>query len=241
MGFFDQLIDAHTYQAKNLVSNLENNPERALLGINTPLETKVWNSALGTNYQPNMGMLGQPVAQQYSGPRAPAGLMAAAAPAMQMAQPGQAQFNPAAQGGLGGYQAKGFAKGGLTAANKQIEKTQIMKVFENYFRNLGVDVKQGMVNLQKEIDQGLQLIPFESSVMGFKPLGGSTAQIHFFTIGTLKDLTDDMQYFYKYLKNKGIKTVYDTLPAPITTQMLVKLGAKVEQSDNPKYKLKATI
>jgi hypothetical protein len=50
-----------------------------------------------------------------------------------------------------------------------------------------------------------------------------------------------MRYFYKYLKDKGIRTVYDTLPAPITTEMLVKLGAKIEKSDNPKYKMKASI
>lgn len=135
----------------------------------------------------------------------------------------------------------GMAKGGLTGVNKQIEQVQILKVFQNYFQNLGVDVAQGMKNLQKEIDQGLQLIPFESSVMGYKPLGSGVAQIHFFTIGTLKDLTNDMRYFFKYLKDKGVRTVYDTLPAPITTQMLVELGAKLEQSDNPKYKLKASI
>jgi len=135
----------------------------------------------------------------------------------------------------------GMAKGGLTGVNEKIKNAQIMKVFQHYFENLGVDVTQGMRNLQKEIDQGLQLIPFESSVMGYKPLGGSTAQIHFFTVGTIKDLTNDMQYFFKYLKDKGVRTVYDTLPAPSTTQMLVKLGAKLQQSDNPKYKLKASI
>ena len=135
----------------------------------------------------------------------------------------------------------GMAKGGLTGVNEKIKDAQIMKVFENYFKNLGVDVTQGMRNLQKEIDQGLQLIPFESSVMGYKPLGSGTAQIHFFTVGTLKDLANDMRYFFKYLKDKGVRTVYDTLPAPITTQMLVELGAKLQQSDNPKYKLKASI
>jgi hypothetical protein len=134
-----------------------------------------------------------------------------------------------------------YAKGGLTGVNEQIKQTQIMKVFEHYFENLGVDVKVGMEGLKKEIAQGLQLIPFESSVMGFKPLSSGVAQIHFFTVGTLKNLTDDMRYFYKYLKDKGIRTIYDTLPAPITTEMLVKLGAKIEKSDNPKYKLKATI
>lgn len=152
-------------------------------------------------------------------------------------QPGMAP----PQAGIAPMQPQGFAKGGLTAANENIQQIQIMKVFRNYFQNLGVDVSQGMKNLQKEIDQGLQLIPFESSVMGYKPLGRSTAQVHFFTVGTVKDLTDDMKYFYKYLKNKGVTTVYDTLPAPVTIKMLVELGANVVESDNPKYKLKATI
>jgi hypothetical protein len=134
-----------------------------------------------------------------------------------------------------------FAKGGLASVNNKIKDTQITKVFENYFKNLGVDVTQGLKNLKKEIDQGLQLIPFESSVLGYKPLGNNVAQIHFFTVGTLKDLADDMKYFYKYLKDQGVRTVYDTLPAPITTQIMVKLGAKVEESDNPKYKFKASI
>jgi hypothetical protein len=134
-----------------------------------------------------------------------------------------------------------YAKGGLTGVNEQIKQTQILKVFEHYFQNLGVDVDQGMENLKKEIAQGLQLVPFESSVMGFKPLSSGVAQIHFFTVGTLKDLTNDMRYFYKYLKDKGIRTIYDTLPAPITTEMLIKLGAKIEKSDNPKYKMKASI
>jgi hypothetical protein len=57
----------------------------------------------------------------------------------------------------------------------------------------------------------------------------------------MQDLANDMQYFYKYLKDQGVTTVYDSLPAPITTQMMVKLGAKVEDSDNPKYRFKATI
>jgi hypothetical protein len=146
-----------------------------------------------------------------------------------------------APAGLPGMQPQGFAKGGLAAANGQIQQTQIMKVFEHYFKNLGVDVNQGMKNLQKEIDQGLELIPFESSVLGYKSLGDGVAQIHFFTVGTMQDLTNDMKYFYKYLKDQGVRTVYDTLPAPICTEMLIKLGAKVEDSDNPKYKFKATI
>jgi hypothetical protein len=134
-----------------------------------------------------------------------------------------------------------FAKGGLAGANEQIKQTQVMKVIAHYFKNAGLPVDKAMEGVKKEIANGLQLIPFESSVMGFKPLGKGVAQIHFFTVGTMQDLANDMQYFYKYLKDNGINTVYDSVPAPITVQMLQKLGAKVGESDNPKYKFMAQI
>lgn len=136
---------------------------------------------------------------------------------------------------------QGMAKGGLTAANENIKQIQIMKVIANYFKNKGLPVDKAMAGVQKEIENGLELIPFESSVMGFKPLGKGVAQIHFFTVGTMKDLANDMKYFYKFLKDKGISTVYDSIPAPITIQMFQQLGAQVMRSDNPKYKFKANI
>jgi mannose/fructose/N-acetylgalactosamine-specific phosphotransferase system component IIB len=134
-----------------------------------------------------------------------------------------------------------FAKGGLAAANNQIQQTQIMKVIAHYFKNAGMPVDKAMEGVKKEIANGLQLIPFESSVMGFKKLGEGVAQIHFFTVGTIQDLVNDMEYFYKYLKDKGINTIYDSIPAPITAQMFQKLGAKIKESDNPKYKFMAQI
>lgn len=134
-----------------------------------------------------------------------------------------------------------FAKGGLAAANGQIEQTQILKVIANYFKNKGLPVEPAMQGVQKEIENGLQLIPYESSVMGFKPMDQSVAQIHFFTVGTMKDLANDMQYFYDYLKKQGIKTVYDSIPAPITTEIFDRLGATIVKSDDPKFEFKATI
>jgi hypothetical protein len=89
--------------------------------------------------------------------------------------------------------AQGMAKGGLTAANENIKQIQIMKVIANYFKNQGLPVYKAMIGVRKEIENGLQLIPFESSVMGFKPLGKGVAQIHFFTVGVIEDLANDMQ------------------------------------------------
>jgi hypothetical protein len=135
----------------------------------------------------------------------------------------------------------GMAKGGLASANEKIKEVQIMKVIANYFKNKGLPVEPAMDGVRKEIENGLKLIPFESSVMGMKDMGDGVAQIHFFTVGTMRDLANDMQYFYKFLKNKGIHTVYDSIPAPITTQMFQNLGADIVKSDNPKFQFKAEI
>jgi methanogenic corrinoid protein MtbC1 len=55
------------------------------------------------------------------------------------------------------------------------------------------------------------------------------------------NVEERMNTIKETLKNKGINTVYDSIPAPITTQMFQKLGAKIEKSDNPKYQFKASI
>ena len=270
MSFFDSLIQTPVYQAQTMLENpgqaligantpLETNAWNKVLGTNMTPTMNMYGGPSESTYAKaqregvdlSAGRFADSLAPAAAG--AVAGAFTGGAGAMpaymaansvgQMGRQGDiAQINAANQAkGLPAFQAQGYAKGGLASANKQIEQTQIMKVFEHYFKNLGVPVDVGMKGLQKEIAKGLELIPYESSVMGYKPLDSTTAQIHFFTVGTVKSLADDMQYFYKYLKNKGISTVYDTLPAPITSSVLVKLGAKVEESDNPKYKFKATI
>lgn len=161
----------------------------------------------------------------------------------QMGRQGEiAQINQANQArGLPAYQAQSFAKGGLAAANDNIKQIQTLKVIAHYFQNMGIPVKPAMAGVKKEMQNGLQLVPYESSVMGMKDLGNGTAQVHFFTVGTVKSLADDMKYFYNYLKKAGIKVIYDTAPAPVTFETLKKLGAYIEKSDLPKFKMKATL
>ena len=134
-----------------------------------------------------------------------------------------------------------MAKGGLAGAQDQVKQRKAMAIIGHYFQNIGLPVQQSLAGVQKEIDNGLKLIQYESSVMGYKDLGNGTAQIHFFTNGTIKDLADDIQYFVKQLKSMGINTIYDSRPAPVTTQALQQQGAKIVPSDNPKYKFKAMI
>ena len=133
----------------------------------------------------------------------------------------------------------------LAEASKHVHHAKmtdhIMQTLATYFKNLGVPAIKGFTGVQKEIDEGLKLIPYESSVMGIKDLGDNVAQVHFFTVGTPKDLDDDIKFFYNNIKSSGFTTIYDTAPSPITTAGLQKLGAKIVQSDNPKYKFKAMV
>lgn len=134
-----------------------------------------------------------------------------------------------------------FAEGGIASANKSMKTEKVAKILENYFNNRGIPLEVGMQNVRNEVKEGLKLVPFEDSVMGYKVLKPGVAQVHFFTIATVQDLSNDIQYFVRELKKAGVSTIYDTEPAPVTTTTLRESGARIEQSDNPKYKLKATI
>jgi hypothetical protein len=134
-----------------------------------------------------------------------------------------------------------FAEGGIAFANKSMKTEKIAKILENYFNNRGIPLELGMQSVRNEVKQGLKLVPFEDSVMGYKMLKPSVAQVHFFTIATPQDLSNDIQYFIRELKKVGVNTIYDSEPAPVTTTTLRESGARLEQSDIPKFQLKATI
>jgi hypothetical protein len=134
-----------------------------------------------------------------------------------------------------------FAEGGIASANKSMKTEKIAQILGNYFNNRGIPLEIGMQGVRKEVSEGLKLVPFEDSVMGYKMLKPGVAQVHFFTIASVQDLSNDIVYFLRELKKAGVRTIYDTEPAPVTTTTLRESGARIEQSDIPKYKLKATI
>jgi hypothetical protein len=121
------------------------------------------------------------------------------------------------------------------------QNTAVTKVIMHYFQNRGIPLNVGLQAVQKEIAQGLKLIPYKNSVMGLKMLSPEVAQIHFFTTDTAAQLDADIRFFVGQLKQAGIHTVYDSEMDPLMAQALTKDGAKIMQSDNPKYKFKATL
>ena len=138
-------------------------------------------------------------------------------------------------GALGDLQAQ-MGGGQLPGQN-----VAVTKVIMHYFQNKGVPIAQAMQGVQKELQQGLKLIPYKNSVMGLKMLSQDVAQIHFFTTDTADQLDADIRFFVSQLKQAGIHTVYDSVMDPLMAQALAKDGAKIMKSDNPKYQFKATL
>ena len=54
------LLEQIAMQPINQLQAAANNPEQALIGANTPFETNMWNSVLGTHYTPTTNMWGTP-------------------------------------------------------------------------------------------------------------------------------------------------------------------------------------
>lgn len=67
-GFDSHIMDSINTERIHFENQLESwkeSPERLALGINTPLETELWGSILGKEYDPNVNMYGGPTKADY--------------------------------------------------------------------------------------------------------------------------------------------------------------------------------
>jgi hypothetical protein len=128
---------------------------------------------------------------------------------------------------------------GIAAAKKP--SASAIKILTNYFQTRGIPLQQGLAAVQKELSQGLRLMQYGNSVLAIKDLGQGVAQIHFFTVDTEGQLKEDIKHFVDLMRKAGIHTIYDKDADPVFMQAAKEFGVDVQQSDNPQFKLKATL
>lgn len=58
MSGFGDIFDFQKFLGKDIWKKWKEDPERALLGINTPLETGIWGKITGKDYEPTVDMYG---------------------------------------------------------------------------------------------------------------------------------------------------------------------------------------
>jgi hypothetical protein len=133
------------------------------------------------------------------------------------------------------------ALGNIQAQMGGGQNSAVTRIIMHYFQNRGISPQQGMAAVQKELAQGLKLIPHRQSVMGLQMISQDTAKVHFFTIGTESQFDADVKFFASELQNAGINTLYDSEQDPMTARALEAVGYTISKSDNPQFKIKATI
>jgi hypothetical protein len=118
---------------------------------------------------------------------------------------------------------------------------KVSAIITHYFQNRRIPLNVGLAAMQKQMQEGLKLIPYKNSVMGLKMLEPHIAQVHFFTTDTERQLDMDIKFFVSKLKQAGVDTIYDSEFDPLMARALQDVGVQVQQSDMPKFKLKATL
>jgi len=132
---------------------------------------------------------------------------------------------------------------GIAGAPAALQKpsTSALKILTSYFQNRGIPLQQGYAAVQKELGQGLKLLQFKNSLLAIKDLGQGMAQIHFFTTDIQQQLKQDIKHFIDLMRKAGIHTVYDKDADPVFMQAAKEFGAQPQQSDNPQFKMMATL
>jgi len=130
---------------------------------------------------------------------------------------------------------------GIASAPAQKPSESALKILSSYFQNRGIPLQQGYAAVQKELGEGLKLLQFKNSILAIKNLGNGVAQIHFFTTDTHEQLAQDIKHFIDLMRKGGIHTVYDKDADPVFMQAAQEFGAQPQQSDNPQFKMMATL
>ena len=161
-------------------------------------------------------------------------------------------FDPS---GGGGGATQSFAGGGIASLGagnmgfmhpamggvSQQEETREIDIINAYFRQANIPPQQSIRLLQAAVQSGVQFKRAGNTMMGFKPLPPSSAQVYFFSIDPPPAFAQAAKQLLGGLKQSGVQSIYMNKVDPTIMQTLQSIGVAAQQSDRPEYKVKAAI
>ena len=111
------------------------------------------------------------------------------------------------------------------------------KILTSYFESKGIPLKAGMVGVAEEMKQGLKMYRKSKTILAIKKLNPTTAQVHFFTLDDEDTFNQLIKFWMDKLKEAGGNLIYDSEVEPNIVKALQAAGVRLQQSDNPQYKL----
>lgn len=106
----------------------------------------------------------------------------------------------------------------------------------------GINPKIGIIGLTQAVKQGtLKLWRKDNTIMAVQKLSPVAAKVHFFTMDPEPHFQELVKANLESLKKSGCQVIYDVVVDPHIVRALQAAGAQVRPSDNPQFKLEATI
>ena len=109
------------------------------------------------------------------------------------------------------------------------------------FKLRGIDPRLGLTSALAELKAGLKMYRKGATIMAVKKLSPNTAQMHFFTMDKEEAFRQHINFWVQEFKKLGGQVIYDTVADPHIIRALQAIGAQVQPSDVPKFKMKAMV
>lgn len=109
------------------------------------------------------------------------------------------------------------------------------------FKLRGIDPKVGLTAALTELKAGLKMYRKGNTVMAVKKLDPNTAQMHFFTLDKEEEFRHWIKFWVDEFRKLGGRVIYDTVADPHIIRAMQAIGAQVQPSNVPKYKMMAIV
>lgn len=129
----------------------------------------------------------------------------------------------------------------ITGDEPQASGVKDEQILLRDFKLRGIDPKIGLTGALAELKAGLKMYRKGDTIMAVKKLSPNTAQMHFFTMDKEEAFRQYVSFWVQEFKRLGGQVIYDTVADPHIIRALQSVGAQIQPSDIPKFKMKATV
>jgi transcription initiation factor TFIIIB Brf1 subunit/transcription initiation factor TFIIB len=114
-------------------------------------------------------------------------------------------------------------------------------IINQYFQKANIPPEQGVKLIDAAVKSGAKFTRSGNTLMSYKPVGPSAAQIYFFSVDIAHEFAQAMGNLLTKLKRAGVRTIYMNKIDPMIVSTMQGIGVQTQQPDKPQYKVMATL
>jgi hypothetical protein len=124
----------------------------------------------------------------------------------------------------------------MNGASEQ-EGLREIDIINAYFRSANVSPEQALQIIKSAVQSGVKFKRFGNTILGYKPLSQTAMQIYYFSVDEPQALANAIGQSFAMMKKAGVQTAYLSKEDPLIASAMQTVGASIQPSDIPKYKV----